>query len=255
MVRRRYSRRYKRRRPSTYLRNRKVAGIGKGSRSRYVAIVPRGLSLKRHHFKQTFHPVNVTTDANCHYTLTGTGALGSGMLYGPSTSDLSPAGYFSIFSTIAELPQQATFTALFDCYRINKVVYKFIPMANSITDSVGVGNLSSTPQWLSTVIDFDDSTLLSSEASLLEYENFKQTGPYRKHIRSFVPAVSMDVYRTGGSTLGYTQTRKRWIDAANTDVPHYGVKGLINGPASQADQGQMAWKVYVTMYISFKQTR
>lgn len=221
--------------------------------------IPRGLTFSKvHHFKQTYHPTatNVSTDANCHYSFGGTGAVGSGTLYGPASGDLSPAGYFAMRFTLADLPQVASFTALFDAYRINKVVVSFQNYSNVTNQATNTpANLGAQPQWLSTVVDYDDTTLLTTEGSLLEYETFKQTPPYEKHVRVLVPAVSMEAFKTSGTTIGYSQHKKQWIDAAYTDVEHYGIKGLINGPAVQADQVQSAWKVYVTAYVSFKQTR
>lgn len=222
--------------------------------------IPRGMQMrigKLHNFKQTFHPLaaNVTTDANCHYSFGGTGAVGSGTLYGPATGDLSPAGYFAMKFTAADLPQFASFSALFDAYRINKVVVQFIPYNYPYQIGNTAANLAAQPQWLSTVIDYDDAALLATEGSLLEYETFKQARPGSTHTRSLVPAVSIEAFKTSGTTIGYSQHRKQWIDAAYGDVEHYGLKGLINGPALQADQVQGAWKVYVTMYITWKQTR
>ena len=97
--------------------------------------------------------------------------------------------------------------------------------------------------------------MLTTEGGLLEYETFKQTPPYRKHTRAFIPALAQEAYKTTGTTIAFMQGRKKWLDAAYADVEHYGIKGLINGPANLGGQVQTAWKVYITMYISFKQTR
>jgi len=220
-------------------------------------VIPRGMAIRSHSFKQTFHPsaANVTTDVNCHYSFSGSGPVGSGTLYGPASTDTVPAGYFSIKFTLADLPQVSSFTALFDTYKINKVVVKLIPFGYPTGYINTASNLSAQPQWLSTVIDYDDSTVLTSEGSLLEYETFKQTRPGAEHVRVLVPAISVEAYKTSGTTIGYSQKRKQWLDAAYTDVEHYGIKGLINGPQTMADQIQTGFKVYCTAYVTFKQTR
>lgn len=246
-----------------YRKNRAKAGpmVGGYQPYRYVApIIPRGLKLRVHSFKQTYHPsaANLATDANCAYTAGGGGAFGSGVLSGPATGSVAPAGYFSLKFTANDLPQYASFSALFDCYKINKVVVKLIPVVtNYNVPGNTAGNVAAEPQWLSTVIDYDDATLLTTEGSLLEYETFKQSRPGRAHKRVFTPKIAMDAYRTGGTTIGFIQKsmRENYIDAAFGDTEGYGLKGLINGPALLADQIQGAWKVYVTMYITFKQTR
>lgn len=234
------------------------SSYAKRVRRRYTAI-PRGLKLSKvHSFKQVYHPTttNVTCDANCSYTFTGTGSAGSGTLIGPSSASVQPAGYFTIRFTASDLPQFTTFSGLFDCYRINKVVVKLAPYITQYTQGGNSSaNLAAQPQWLSTVIDYDDSSVATSESELLQYESFKDTRPHETHIRSLVPAVSMSAFKTSGTTIGYVQRYKQWIDAAYSDVEHYGIKGLINGPALLADQVQGAWKVYITAYVSFKQTR
>ena len=219
--------------------------------------IPRGIRMKMHHFKQTYHPAsaNILCNANCSYTNTGTGAAGSGVLIGPSTSSTGPAGYFSYHFTMDEIPQSATFAALFDAYRVNKIVLKFIPMNQFTQLGNGSANLAAQPQWLSTVIDYDDNTLLTTEGQLLEYETFKQSRPSATHKRVFVPAMAQQYFKTSGTTIAFGQAKKRWVDAAYLDVEHYGIKGLVNGPAVQASQVQTSWKVYATAYISFKQTR
>lgn len=249
-----YQRRYPYRYPVSPTGRRGI-GTAYNLHTKYIAAIPRGLQLKKHHFKQTFHPINISVNPSCHYTSTGVGAVGSGVLYGPSTTDPSPAGYFSYYFTLAEIPQVTSFTSLFDAYRINKLVIKFIPLVQYTQLGNGAANLAAEPQWLSTVVDYDDSGILTTEGALLEYETFKQSSPNRKHVRTFVPATSQNLYKSSGTTIAYSQKRKPWIDAAYTDVEHYGIKGLINGPATQANQVQTAFKVYVTAYISFKQTR
>lgn len=220
--------------------------------------IPRGIRMKMHHFKQTFHPSvgNMTLSADCHYTATGTGSVGSGVLYGPdATVGGSPAGYFSYRFTLSELPQAPSFTALFDAYRVNKLVIKFMPINMFTQLGNGAASIAAQPQWLSTVIDYDDANLLTTEGALMEYETFKQSRPTVVHKRVFIPAASQQFFKTSGTTIAYGQTRKKWIDAAYMDVEHYGIKGLVNGPADKTDQVQTAWKVYVTAYVSFKQTR
>lgn len=246
--------RFNRRKPLPNVPGSKISGYRRLARK---VMIPRGIRMKMHHFKQTYHPAvaNFNLNANCTYTNTGTGAAGSGVLIGPSSASTGPAGYFTYHFTMDEIPQSATFAALFDAYRVNKIVLKFIPMTMFTQSSNTSANLAAQPQWLSTVIDYDDSTLLTTEGALLEYETFKQSRPSATHKRVFVPALAQDYFKTSGATIAYGQARKRWIDAAYLDVEHYGVKGLINGPANLGAQVQCSWKVYATAYISFKQTR
>lgn len=221
-----------------------------------VPAIPRGMALKKYFFKQIYHPSEANfafSAGGIGYTAGGNGVYGSGILYGPPTS---PSGYFALRFTAADIPQIATFAALFDCYKISKLVVKLIPVVSQYTQGANsTAAVAAQPQWLSTVIDYDDFAVPTTEGELLQYQTFKQSHPNKLHKRVFTPAISMQAYKTGGTTIAYSQAKQKWLDAANTDVEHYGLKGLINGPANSATQVQSAWKVYVTAYISFKQVR
>lgn len=158
--------------------------------------------------------------------------------------------------TAADIPQFNSFSALYDAYRIEKLKVQFVPVVSTYNVlGNAASNLTAQPQWLSTVVDYDDQTLLTTEGALMDYETFKESAPYERHTREFKPAVSLQAYKTSGTTIGYSQHKDQWIDAAYSDVEHYGIKGLINGPASMAAQVQTAWKVYVSVQIAWKQVR
>jgi len=146
-----------------------------------------------------------------------------------------------------------SYAALFDAYRINKVVVKMVPQVTSLT----VGSTASAPvtakqSFMTSVIDYDDATALTSYNAALEYETFRATPMYRTHKRVLTPALSQQAFKTSGTTIAYMQKRKQWVDAAYGDTEHYGLKFYIqNSP----DLLQQMWKVYVTMYVSFKQVR
>lgn len=212
------------------------------------SFVPRGIRMRHHTFKQVFYP--------------GTGSVSvSGMTYPTAGNLLGPTtgggvdGSFSIFFQIADLPQVASFSALFDEYKVNKVVYKFDPVVQS-TSYTALNTDTADPyqvQYLNTVIDFDDATTIATIGAMMEYESFKKTTPGRKTVRVFVPSISNELYRTGGGTIGYGRKSKQWIDMAYTDVPHYGIKGYVDHYNTK--QVQQHWKVTCTVYLSFRQVR
>lgn len=203
-----------------------------------------------HHFKQRAIP------SSSSFVVTGgsyssTDGLFKGAVPGATVTT------FVFTPRLDDLPQSSTFVSMFDSYRINKVVLTFMsnvgfggPQTSSFTGGAGtVFDLN--PQQIYTVLDRDDATALSAVTDALDYESCKIHHPMKDFSLSFVPAISDTIYRTG-VTSAYTQKYKQWIDAANVDVPHYGVKGIIG---NNATAWQPSWKVIATYYVSFKQVR
>ncbi|AXH78057.1 MAG: capsid protein [Cressdnaviricota sp.] len=250
-------RRFRRRYPK---RSRKVFNVRSAHRAISTFSFPTRVSrtvrirMKTHHFKQVYFPSAtslVFQAGNSGNTYTAS----SGILTGPDNGGVGTTdGAWALMFRVTDLPQITSFAGLFDAYRINKVVVRFEPLVNMIQYGAGgaAGNAGQT-EFLSTVIDKDDNSPLTAYSQLLEYESFKETPGYRRHIRSMVPSVAAVMFKTSGTTVGFGQRIKPWIDITNTDVEHYGLKGYTqkNGSANL----QMVWKVFVTMYISFKQVR
>lgn len=217
--------------------------------------IPRGLKarLKTHHFKQTFIPstTSLVTNGTVSYV-----ASDQGWLTGPNnTSSAGADGGFTYHFILSDLPQASSYSALFDSYRVNKVIFKAIPNVSLTSAPTSAGQSTKEVQFLNSCLDYDDSTALTTLNQCLEYETFMQTPMYKPHVRTFVPAVSQQVYKTSGTTIGFQQRRKQWVDIAYTDVEHYGIKAYIPANPTQADNIQGSWKVYVTVYFSCKQVR
>lgn len=244
--RRNYRRRFRPRRRVNYNRGAKSYA----SRNLYTGGIPRTIGTRRHFFKQTYFPSATA------FTKTGGGnySASNGMLQGPTgTADMG----FSLLILAADLPQFASFAALFDAYKISKVVVKFVPQTNSLTSSSNAASppitVTAQQQFLTTVLDFDDATNPSSLSELMEYESYRQTPSYKMHKRVFRPKISQQVYKASGTTIAYSQSGPKWLDAAYSDVEHYGLKGYI--PYNGGAIIQQFWRVTVTAYISFKQVR
>lgn len=159
-----------------------------------------------------------------------------------------------------QVPEYARFTALFDQYRINRVVVKFIPTMSTLvnrpyddTTTILVGE--GVPR-LATAIDRDDDQLPSSTTGFNDLQGrqgSKVVQATRPVTWSFVPTRLSMVYRTA-STTGYkvdSQTRE-FLDCANDNIPHYGLKYALT-PFSPANAFQ--YRVETTYYLSFKSRR
>lgn len=184
---------------------------------------PRLSSLKVHHFKRTFQATDIA------------GLAGADVL-GAYTFRLD------------QLPNYTEFTNLFDAYRMNKIVIKFVPTANS--SSVG-SSLTDPLTQFHTVLDFDDATAPASLNAMYEYGNWRMSRGSVIHTRVFTPAVSLALLDGAGTTTG-AQKYKQWISTTQPDVLHYGLKYCAAG---QINNNDIIWRPYISVYFSCKSTK
>lgn len=218
------------------------------SRTVKASLPNKSLAYKAFHTKQTYLPsaaALVVDGTNMTYSAP------NGTLLGPNAG--APGlGTFTLRFVASDLPNYTEWATVYDAYRINKVIVKMVPLISNIQVTPIDTAINTAQQFMSTVIDYDDSSQLSSYNACLEYATFKETPCYRTHKRVLTPAIAMEAFKTSGTTIGYVQKRKQWVDMANGDVEHYGIKGVI---PNNTHAIQQQWKVFVTMYISFKQVR
>lgn len=162
------------------------------------------------------------------------------------------------------LPNWGEFAALFDRYRINKVVLRLIPqITSSVRDYAdnanltGAGtNIGRNPRVLS-VVDYDDSSVPASANIIREYSKCRVDMVVRQKpiVYKITPALLTEAYE-GVASTAYMPKWKQWVDFADVDTPHYGLKiwvedcaGITNATNSQI------FKVEGTMYFSCKDVR
>jgi len=129
---------------------------------------------------------------------------------------------------LALLPNNTEFSNLYDRYMITMVVVK-IRLINNM-DSQTMPNLATggNPDNIYPRVwycpDFDDNNT-ETVLELKERSGVKMRvlKPDRDLTIKIKPAVNIQTYRTAVST-GYAPAWKQWIDIAQPDVPHYGVK-------------------------------
>jgi hypothetical protein len=159
---------------------------------------------------------------------------------GTAAADFINVGYF---------PKAAALLAAFDQYRIMDATFEFIPQC--VTSFIAAGTVATVAPTsvynhnvLVTAIDTDDANTPASENAVLTHESAIVHGPYTKtYKRSFVPALAMEIYQTGGFG-GYGNRTRQWCDSASPNIQHYGIK-------SWRDHGTSApsGTVYETVYI------
>lgn len=141
----------------------------------------------------------------------------------------------------------AEFTSLYDNYRINKVVVKFVPRStNNAQGANERGNFYSC-------LDFNDDTAFTAStavADILERSNVRITRSTSVHTRVFTPALSAAAYRAG-ATFAYSPKFKQWVDMTYPDCAHYGLKFVI----ANQDDLDMVYDYFITYYMSFKNVK
>ena len=191
-------------------------------RRRRIIRRPRLSSLKTYHFKRTF-------------TL-------------PFIQSQTTTVFGAYAFSFNDLPNSSEFSALFDQYRVNKLVIKFVPNHNSSE----VGSTKALMEFNS-VLDFNDQTAPTALNQLYEYANWRMTRGNAIHTRVFTPAVLSLVSTTSPTNYQGDQSKwKQWLATSQLDVEHYGIKYAIG--ATQA-AGDMYFTPYVTAYFSCKSVK
>lgn len=152
--------------------------------------------------------------------------------------------------SLNQLPNVTEFTQLFDQYRINKVVLKFLPVINQINVDANSNNM--IVPFFYTVIDYDDGSAPTSGADLQQYASCKVVSANKPFTRVVIPRTSTPVYRSGVSAAYLSNNARQWIDCNYVDVPHYGVKYWGNPTYAN---NQIGYRVEGIMYIAFKNVR
>jgi len=149
----------------------------------------------------------------------------------------------------SQLTNATEFSNLFDMYRINKIVIKFVPNHNSSE----VGATKFIPNFHS-VLDFNDGFAPTALTQLYEYQSWRMTRGYASHTRAFIPAV---LYATQDGTLPgsgspASMKLKQWVSTSETDVYFYGLKWGIEAANAAAD---VSWTPFITYYYSCKSVK
>lgn len=126
------------------------------------------------------------------------------------------------------------FTTLYDRYRIDYVRVRAQLMTNPDASNFVNSALPNYTNWFPKLWwcpDYDDG----AQETLDDLKQRAKTRciilrPNQFYKFGVKPAILAQTYRTAVST-GYTPKWKQWIDMAQTNVPHYGIKCVIDGSA------------------------
>jgi len=152
------------------------------------------------------------------------------------TTSTSVPTFGVYYFVLSSLPQQATVTALFDQYRVDKLEAWVTPISQ-------LGNDGTNSRW-SSVIDLDDETLLTTYNGALEYETCTTTQICDAHYRTWVPGVAIASY--SGAFTSYANVIAPWIDCGSTSVRHYGLKFAAEVASTAAHGITMLLRAHVS---------
>lgn len=205
--------------------------LGKRKATRQLqALVKRRLALNINRRRMARKRVNrsrINPSRNVHAfrrwaqsntVLAGTGSAG--------------AGYAEAF-TFNQLPNYTEFDTLYDRYMLTTIILKVQMIANPESSYYPASTtLANAMNWYPKFWyypDYDDNTAPSSLDEVKQHAKAKHfvLQPNKEFTIVIKPAVNIQTYRTS-TTTGYSPKWKQWIDIAQVDVPHFGVKYFID---------------------------
>ena len=200
------------------------------------------LALKEHQFVERTNPQSLTV-----------------------ANESAAVGLFRDFS-LSQCLQVANYAALFEYYRIDKVVVEFrykgasTPAYTTVPATAAGGAQPTYNQEIVNEInpvlyfkvDHDDSnaqTLLDLKKSTLTREHQLSNNNPNFTIQ-LKPAIQMEAYKTA-LTTGYMPKWGQWLKTTDDTIPHYGLKVYaVAGLASAATMGRI--EVTTKIYFSCK---
>jgi hypothetical protein len=130
-------------------------------------------------------------------------------------TSVSVPTFSSISVSLSQFDSATSLINVFDQYRILEVEIWITPQTSA--------SVSSRQGQYFTVLDFDDSSNLTSTAQALDYPTCVTTPQSTGHYRRFKPHVAIAAY--GGSAFtSFANEISPWLDTASSGIPHYGVK-------------------------------
>ncbi|MEO5351385.1 MAG: hypothetical protein H7836_17345, partial [Magnetococcus sp. YQC-3] len=126
--------------------------------------------------------------------------------------------------TFNQLPNIGDFISLFDRY---KITYIKLYIWLKIDPSAQTAATASYPK-LYWVKDYDDASTPATLNEIREHQSCKVAvmHPNRPIVIRLKPSTLSLTYRSALAST-YTPRWNQWVDMANTDVPHYGLKLAI----------------------------
>lgn len=154
--------------------------------------------------------------------------------------------------TLDNVVNPGDFTNLYDMYRINKVTLYMERLRNSTGD----GSANPYNYRIAVVHDYNDANNLSQEDDYMEYANCKRyqvVGNGAIKITLYPKIANKVENVTGTDALTAVPSNKVWLNIANDEVPHFGLKIWI--PAGVTTEGYGLFRVRAKYHLSMKNSK
>lgn len=165
---------------------------------------------------------------------------------GVVTSTSAAEGLYAFQFAISDLSEIASFTSIFDQYRLARIDMLIKPMTSPSTTA----NISVPYSFAYVVTDYDDAAVLASASLSLNYQNCAILSPGQSHSRYLIPHVLMSTF-DGAAAFAQSKAAP-WIDCANTNVVHYGAKISVTQSTSTFVS---SWYIWTRYYVEFRCVR
>lgn len=156
------------------------------------------------------------------------------------------------FFELRFLPEYTEFTTLYDQYRVDKLVFRFMPLTNAGVSGV----LAEQPQPLITAVDFDGGTVGLTQDQLLSYESAQITSAFKEKVITIKPRAELLSTDSDAITVSASVAPSNtWWDCSNVKILHHGVRYGIPANTTMPVGYGVRWTVWCEVYITFKNTR
>lgn len=236
-------------------RRRKRVKVGPHRRRRrefnnYPNYMPigRGLAspMKKYMFRQVVI-VALTGAVGTEWNVSGAGISYSSTVDGGYVLNTSGAfGGIALQFRAFDLDNWASFAALFDQYKLERVKIHLLPTYTEITDTA-VTPVGNTP-YIQYAPDYDDLVAPTSEAYLRQYNTCKEVQVVKPIKITIIPRVETTAVSSSGIVA--SGNTRLWLDTSTSKIFHYGLKmGFLSA------QYAVQMKIYAEYFIAFRNVR
>lgn len=228
-------------RAKRWMRKRRMLPKTIGNLNRGNIITRLGYSSNSHYFKRKVYLGTVS----CSSVAASTGYAGATQIF-----------------YLQDLPNYTEFTNLFDSYCIRYVKWYCILRSTGLSMIESVNNNTTGMPNIICARDYDTGTSGAPTNNLAGYQDIQQYSrsksfAYTPDKRVFVigikPAVAAVNYK-GVGTVGYTAKFNTKIDCVDSNVPHYGLRYVIQTPSTGAST-TTTFDIYATYYLQMWNVR
>lgn len=164
------------------------------------------------------------------------------------TSGNAFAGYL-IGPRVEDLPEFAEISGMFNYFRMNKVVVKFMPVGNVHESFSATPGVPAQPAQIHTCINTQTFSAPGGVASMLGFNTYRCHSGWRTFSRTFIPCLRMDQTGNPGSVPMY----KKWIAMPISGDDSTPWSGLQIGIDPTGSTNAFSWQTYIKVYYSCKE--